>query len=751
MNVQRILVSVFAALTALLPSACTPSLIDDLGGDGGVPVDPGEPPPPPKPPENDPPPVDDPEDDPPPVETPPIDDPPIPEEPPEPEAIAVLEIHAMDLWAQYLMDDNATLEVLVDGMPVDGEAPLAQISLLDASLVTARLSAPNHEPMEVSVGFTGAGGLGALILDDDGGALGHAGVAMSHDLEEAIPGRPAIPVHRLYLGLRHKWFSASGRPARHGNSVRLFLDGQEAWTHVTPALRAAKKSILIATWFFESDFELVRDGNPSASESARRANTILSILDGTSAVKRVLVGQFWRQDGTLSNLTSDDAIRAKGQAAGDKFEYLGQANETFGKFVIGVEPFSFEARIRDQHPLAAARDFDTLDEIQPTTAEYDVDLTKGPADVEMQLASNHQKFMVIDDDTAFVGGMNLKAADWDTSQHLVFDQRRMSFEATSADRQEVADREALPENGPRKDYMMQIVGPAAQDVADVFKRRWDLAIHDRVTYHQNASTFSVARGGSWFGDTQVQVTTTMPDPVAEHSIWETWVNAVSQAETYIFIEDQYFRAPLLNDAILRRMRARPALKLVVVTKPVSEWTDPGCEWTARSYHALVGELGTARVKFLQLRAFDTQVTWGIDETEARFVDIDVHSKMLIVDDVFMSVGSANKNNRGMLTEAEMNVALVDPVLVRSYRSRIIDNLAPNLNLAGQPFDVWWKKLDEVATWNDWVRAKWSYEGDDISLDGEALPSEYRPLGFVYGLSFRGADKCLVEGVGPDMT
>ena len=153
----------------------------------------------------------------------------------------------------------------------------------------------------------------------------------------------------------------------------------------------------------------------------------------------------------------------------------------------------------------------------------------------------------------------------------------------------------------------------------------------------------------------------------------------------------------------------------------------------------------------KLVSFDTQVTWGIDETDARFVDMDVHSKMLIVDDKFMSVGSANKNNRGMLYEGEMNVAVVDTTWVRAARRRIIENLAPGLNLQYvDTFDVWWTKLGEVAAWNDWVRAKWAYEGDDLNLDGAALGSQYKPLGFVYSLSFRTADSCLIEGVGADM-
>jgi phosphatidylserine/phosphatidylglycerophosphate/cardiolipin synthase-like enzyme len=738
---------------ALLSAACGPGAIDDVG-DAGAPVDPGEPPPVPSR-----------EDDaivdpsrPPPQTTPPTGGTPagteeLPPPPaPPPEAIAVLDIHSMDLWAQYLWE-GATLQVEVDGVPVStAAAPLARIPLTDASLVHVTLSAPDHETLEVSVGFTGEGGLNALLLDDDNNQDHLMGIAMSHDLE-TVAGRPNLPVHRLYLGLRHKWFSASGRPARTGNFAALYLDGEEAWANVAPVLRAAQKNIELATWFFESDFELERPvgAHLGMTEAQRRATTMMRILENSPAHKRVLVGQFWRQDGTLSDLSSDDAIRAKG-SAGDNFEYLGQANETFGMFTFAIEPFNFTDRIKGTYASAAARTFETMDTVRAATPTHTVDLTDWPAAaLDVQHASFHQKFIAVDDDIAFVGGMNVKATDWDSSRHFVFEPRRFPIEASNSDRAEVLAKEADPDTGPRKDYMVGVWGAAAHDVRATFKARWDQAIYDQVTYYQNATKFNVSQPEWDYGDLQVQVTTTLPDPYWEHSIIESWFNAVKQAETYIYIEDQYFRAPMLNDVIKQRMREKPTLKLIVVTKVVSEWTDPGCEWTANSYWDLINEFGVSRVKFLKLVAFDTQVTWGIDETDARFVDIDTHSKMFIVDDKFMSVGSANKNNRGMLYEGEMNVAVLNPAWVRAARRRIIDNLAPGLNLANvDNFTTWWNKLGEVAAWNDWVRAKWAYEGDDLDLGSNPLPSQFQPVGFVYSLSFRTADHCLIEGVGADM-
>ena len=37
------------------------------------------------------------------------------------------------------------------------------------------------------------------------------------------------------------------------------------------------------------------------------------------------------------------------------------------------------------------------------------------------------------------------------------------------------------------------------------------------------------------------------------------------------------------------------------------------------------------------------------------------------------------------------------------------------------------------------------------VPGQSVPANLTPRGFVYSLGFRTSDKCLLEGVGPDMT
>jgi len=663
--------------------------------------------------------------------------------------VAVLEIQARDIWGQGLPEADATLSVTRDGVAVPFSGwPVIQIPLVDAGSYTIALDAAAHWPVEIVASFDGsATGTGVTITT--GATASGQGISVGHETRD-FAGQP-LPTHVVFLGLRHKYFSATGRPARRGNQLSLFSNGEDAWKSVHDDILDATASVHMSTWWWESDFELVRPlgSHMSLTPAERSANTIIGTLDQTTATKRIMVNQFLSQDGILDWSTVSSDVRDRGATPDDDFEFMGQANETRGMFEFMVTPFLYRdnlARFVDTTSLT----FDAESEIESTVPPRNIDLTAWPLAIDLPIASYHQKFAVIDSDIAYVGGMNLRRVDWDTDEHLVFEPRRMLFDSTMADRQAVADHDALPDTGPRKDYMMRIEGPLVEDVQDVFADRWRFLRSEGVMYSENSSDFELPTDIPPTTGVQAQITATMPEPFWEHAIAETWFNAVGVAEDYIMIEDQYFRVPMLVDLIIERMNEIPDLQLIVITKPVGEFTDPGCQWTHSTDQDLKTRFPT-RYATYQLRSFDIQVTFGFDETEERFTDMDVHSKMLIVDDVFLSVGSANKNNRGIVYEGELNVAVYDPDFVRATRIHMLELiLPPGSMVAGTP-SGWITQLAEAASWNDFVWDEWDAEGGAISLDGAPLPDNYTPQGFVYSLGFRTPSDCLIEGVGPDMT
>ncbi len=671
---------------------------------------------------------------------------------------ALLEIYALDLWAQPVPESEATLVVTRDGAPVTTSGwPVALVELRESGDYRLELSAPEHETLEVTVSWNGGTALDDAVLALDATETG-AGFGASHELRTV--GGNELPVHSVYLGLRHLWFSAQGRPARRGNDIELLMDGEQAWSAVYDELNLATDTIMVTSWWWDSEFELIRDATDHhlLTPTERWDNTILGVLQASPATRRVLVGEFWGSHSILDWITSDSELMSYAETPGDHFEVMGQGNYTSGEFWFEPATFRFLDRVEQTHAETAGRTFDATRDIDSTVPARMVDLTDLPGGLSVQLASHHQKFMVLDQELAFVGGMNFNISDWDSSDHRVFDQRRMEFDASQSDREDVIAKTERPDIVPRKDYMMRIVGPAVQDVADVFHTRWSHNISEGAQYAEHATDFVVARDQAPEpGGLQIQITTTLPEPFWEHSIAATWFNAVAQAQDYIFVEDQYWRLPMVVDAIIQRMQQVPTLRLLVVTQPVNETTDPACAWTHTTHQQLLAAFPN-RYATYQLQTFDyviaDRLAWNERETEARYDNISVHSKMLIVDDKFMSVGSCNKNNRGLVFEGEMNVAVLDPVWVRQQRRRIFANILPASAPATDDVATWWTQFQQAADYNDIVYESWDAEGFDIDLGDDAnpdpLPLSWQPEGFLRTLEFRTLNDCLIENIGPDI-
>lgn len=68
-------------------------------------------------------------------------------------------------------------------------------------------------------------------------------------------------------------------------------------------------------------------------------------------------------------------------------------------------------------------------------------------------------------------------------------------------------------------------------------------------------------------------------------------------------------------------------------------------------------------------------TCGIDQGRWRYREIYIHSKLLIVDDSFLTLGSANLNQRSMAVDSEINIATDDRTHARDLRKRVFNQLS----------------------------------------------------------------------------
>lgn len=81
----------------------------------------------------------------------------------------------------------------------------------------------------------------------------------------------------------------------------------------------------------------------------------------------------------------------------------------------------------------------------------------------------------------------------------------------------------------------------------------------------------------------------------------------------------------------------------------------------------------------------------------RYREIYIHSKLLLVDDGFFTLGSANLNQRSMVADSEINLATNDVRHATDLRKRIWSQLATEKNNGGDA------TLEEIKqTFKDWV-------------------------------------------------
>ena len=327
----------------------------------------------------------------------------------------------------------------------------------------------------------------------------------------------------------------------------------------------------------------------------------------------------------------------------------------------------------------------------------------------------------------------------------------MSFESDEEDRQEVINLEDTSDQAPRKDYGLRIEGPIVSDVDATLAQRWQQSISAGEPYTENNTTWTAPppTNPNIGGTLQAQFQMTMPDPYPERSILESHIKAIRQAQNYIYIEDQYWRAPVLNDVLLEVLLERPQLKLVVVTSPVSS-LDPSAHWTSISDELFRTNVPDQYVT-LTTKSFD----WAIDE-DLFFDDVDVfseqhllHSKLMIIDDRYLTIGSANKNNRGLLYEGEANVAILDEAWVSEQRARVMENLLGPAwaQYLTDDFSETWELLLQAAEENEAVVRWWESNAGDMDPE-DAMDAELVtwPSGFVYPLEL--PDGSLIDP-GPD--
>ena len=304
-------------------------------------------------------------------------------------------------------------------------------------------------------------------------------------------------------------------------------------------------------------------------------------------------------------------------------------------------------------------------------------------------ASHHQKFAVIDGSLGFVGSLDFCHARWDLRDH----------QSACPDRCE-PDGEDV--SGPYHEVQAYVTGRAAADLVELFEARWILSggkpLRLAAPRPVNLEIRpSIRIGPARVGFSRTVAETTEPAHPSIREIRQLYVDAIAAAERSIYIENQYFESRAVYDAIRQRMlREGPPLDIALIYP--------------RELHSFSEELtmgAQQSVMFRSLKATATarghrlgiyfSLSPGVNcEPRARYI----HSKVMIVDDTFMTVGSANTNNRSMGLDSELHVSWEvpsggDEELTRAIRRARLNLLVEH---SGLPVRTALRELRDSSEW-----------------------------------------------------
>ncbi len=258
-------------------------------------------------------------------------------------------------------------------------------------------------------------------------------------------------------------------------------------------------------------------------------------------------------------------------------------------------------------------------------------------------ASHHQKVIVIDDALAFVSGYDLTRCRWDTSAHRCNDAasrrpsranriRRSTTSASSSAATVRARSASLRANAGSERPATAPCRPPMRTIDDLWPENVAVAATDvDVAIARTEPAFDGRPG------------------VAE--IRALHLDAIAAAKRHIFAENQYFTSRTIADAFSGRLEEDDGPEIAVV----SPFTQSG--WLEMS------TMGVLRARIHRaLRAADRHARYRLYCPTLPWLDhrngcLNVHSKVLIVDDTLLMLGSANLSERSLGIDTECNLAI----------------------------------------------------------------------------------------------
>lgn len=250
---------------------------------------------------------------------------------------------------------------------------------------------------------------------------------------------------------------------------------------------------------------------------------------------------------------------------------------------------------------------------------------------------NHRKILIVDGIIGFIGGIN------------------------------IADRyiDGIKKIGPWRDIHLQITGDAVACLQVVFAADWYFCINENLAGTKYFKPFSERQG------TAVQISSSGPDSDWE-SISQAFFAAIANARKKVYIVTPYLMPPS-NILSALKVAALSNIDVRIIIPRRSDAFIP--RWSSFSY---VSELLEAGVK---MYFYETGF---------------IHSKYIIVDDTFATVGTTNLDFRSLETNFEVNAFIYDTGFTARMETVFMADLQNSWEISRDYWEKrpWHKKIRE---------------------------------------------------------
>jgi phosphatidylserine/phosphatidylglycerophosphate/cardiolipin synthase-like enzyme len=392
-------------------------------------------------------------------------------------------------------------------------------------------------------------------------------------------------------------------PPRAGNALDVLIDGAQALPAMAEAIASAKRHVHVCSWHLEPDFRPDRTG-PSPQ------------------------------------------VR----------ELLGEAAERVPVRVLAWEGAPVPVFKPRRGQVRAERD--AL--VRGTRIRAELEPGRSP------LHCHHEKIVIVDDEIAFVGGIDLTSLAGDRYDH-----------------------NHHPDRAPAigwHDASTRVRGPLVRDVAAHFAMRWEKVAGEALALPEEAAPA---------GTVEAQFTRTIPEgmypalPRGEFSILEAYQRALRSARELIHLENQFLWSPEIVSVLEDKLRRPPgdAFRMIVVLPAKANNGQDDTRGMLGRLVAADRDGGGGRFLGATIQS----------RTGERSGPLYVHAKIGIVDDAWLAVGSANLNEHSLFNDTEADIISTDAGLARDTRLRLwAEHLEREVDaVAGDPaaiFDALWKPI-----------------------------------------------------------